>query len=174
MKILETITRGRPVVEQVRIGKRKDFGERLCEVHARIACRAYEISESRGRTGGRDLEDWLEAEQELFYPLPAELIEGESSFLVRADVDGFRSADLEIHAEPRKLFLLGKKIAKGTPWRSERIGTGRGEVELYRVIDLPAEVNPTMMAAHIKNGVLEVYLLKAGVLRWPEAASRAA
>jgi HSP20 family protein len=174
MKIPETITRARPVAEQVRIGKRKDFGERLCEVHDRISRRAYKIFESRGKTDGHALEDWFEAEKELFYPLPAELIEGESSFLVRADVDGFRSADLEIHAEPRKLFLLGKRIAKGSPGRSERVGVGRGEVELYRVVDLPEDVNPAMIAAHIRSGVLEIYLLKAGKLRWPEAMSRAA
>jgi Protein of unknown function (DUF2934) len=108
MKIPETITRARPVAEQVRIGKRKDFGERLCEVHDRISRRAYKIFESRGKTDGHALEDWFEAEKELFYPLPAELIEGESSFLVRADVDGFRSAEWssgDLSSESRKTPL---------------------------------------------------------------------
>lgn len=30
-----------------------------------IACRAYELYESRGRTDGSDVDDWLQAEREL-------------------------------------------------------------------------------------------------------------
>ena len=33
--------------------------------HSRIAQRAYELYEQRGRQDGRDLEDWLEVEREL-------------------------------------------------------------------------------------------------------------
>ena len=35
------------------------------EVHKRIAQRAFELYESRGRENGHDIEDWLRAEAEL-------------------------------------------------------------------------------------------------------------
>jgi hypothetical protein len=35
------------------------------ELHDRILARAYEIFEERGRASGHDLEDWLQAEQEI-------------------------------------------------------------------------------------------------------------
>ncbi len=174
MRIIEKIAGRGPIEERVRIGRRKDFGERVCEIHNRIACRAYEIYEQKGKTDGHDLEDWFEAEKEIFHPLALELLEAEFSYLVRADINGFRSADLELHAEPRKLFILGRRIAKGSRSRSESTDAQRGEAEIYRVMDLPGDVNPAMMAAHLKNGILEIYLLKSGSLQWPQAASKAA
>jgi hypothetical protein len=33
------------------------------EIRARIACKAYELYEQRGRGHGRELDDWLEAER---------------------------------------------------------------------------------------------------------------
>jgi outer membrane protein TolC len=35
------------------------------ELHERIAQRAYQLYETRGRVDGYDVQDWLEAEQEL-------------------------------------------------------------------------------------------------------------
>jgi hypothetical protein len=35
------------------------------DLHERIALRAYEIFDSRGRTHGHDWDDWLRAEQEI-------------------------------------------------------------------------------------------------------------
>jgi len=35
------------------------------ELHNRIAIRAYELYEDSGRVHGRDLENWLQAEQEI-------------------------------------------------------------------------------------------------------------
>jgi hypothetical protein len=33
------------------------------EIHRQVAVRAYELFEKRGRSHGRDLDDWLEAEK---------------------------------------------------------------------------------------------------------------
>ena len=35
------------------------------ELHSRVALRAYQLFESRGRVHGRDWEDWFRAEQEV-------------------------------------------------------------------------------------------------------------
>jgi hypothetical protein len=35
------------------------------KVSEQIACRAYELYETRGREDGHDLEDWLRAEEEI-------------------------------------------------------------------------------------------------------------
>jgi len=39
--------------------------ESASEVQEKIRRRAYELYEERGRTDGRDLEDWLQAESEV-------------------------------------------------------------------------------------------------------------
>jgi hypothetical protein len=35
------------------------------ELHSRVALRAYQLFESRGRVHGRDWDDWFRAEQEV-------------------------------------------------------------------------------------------------------------
>lgn len=40
-------------------------GLSLVEYHARIARKAYDLFERRGRDEGHDVEDWLEAEQQV-------------------------------------------------------------------------------------------------------------
>ena len=46
-------------------GMGMDTGRRLSPTHDEIAQLAYSLYESRGREEGREVEDWLRAEQEL-------------------------------------------------------------------------------------------------------------
>ena len=151
--------------ETVHIGKRKDFGRRICELEEMTARRAYEIFEGRGKTHGHDLQDWFEAQGELFVPLPGEIIEGEYSLEWKADIDGFHAADLEVHVDPRRLVILGRKIAKGAAEHSEPALRRNHEKEIYQVVELPVEVDPVLVTANIRDGVLGIFLLKAGNAR---------
>jgi HSP20 family molecular chaperone IbpA len=148
--------------ENVHIGKRKDFARRVCELEHMTTHRAYEIFERKGRTHGHDLEDWFEAQEELFVQMRGEFIESEFSLEWIAEVGGFHASDLEVHVDPHRLVILGRKMAKGTPCRSEPTVRRDHEKEIYRVVDLPVEVDPVMVTANIQNGVLNVFLLKAG------------
>lgn len=127
--------------EVVHVGKRKDFARRVCDLEESIARRAYEIFEKRGKTHGRDLQDWFEAQAELFAPLAGEIIEGEHSIEWKADVDGFHAADLQVHVDPKRLVILGRKIAKGTAEHSEPARQNH-EREIYQVVELPVDVDP--------------------------------
>ena len=148
--------------EVVHIGKRKDFAKRICELEEMTARRAYEIFESRGRTHGNDQQDWFEAQAELFAPLAGELSEGDYSVEWKTDVDGFHATDLEVHVDPRRLVILGRRIAKGTAEHSEPAIRQNHQKEIYQTIELPVEVDPVLVTANIRDGVLGVFLLKAG------------
>jgi len=52
---------------RARLPRRKGQRNRsaIAELHGQIASRAYQIFEKRGRTHGRDWEDWFRAEQEI-------------------------------------------------------------------------------------------------------------
>jgi HSP20 family molecular chaperone IbpA len=147
--------------ETVHIGKRKDFGRRVCELEELTARRAFEIFERKGKTHGHDREDWLEAQAELFAELPGKLIEGEFSLEWQAKIGGFHARDLEIHVDPRTLVILGRKITEHPGPHGASVAHQNQEKEIYRVVELPVEVDPVMVTANIQNGSLEVFLLKA-------------
>ena len=53
------------------------------EIQERIANRAFEIFESRGRTDGHDLEDWTQAVAAILYACPCDVREYEQVIVVR-------------------------------------------------------------------------------------------
>ena len=86
-----------------------DLVKRLQELHESIARRAYESFESKGRTCGRDLEDWLQAESEFLHPVHVDVAESDDGLTVRAEVPGFRGENLMVGVEVRRLAIAGKR-----------------------------------------------------------------
>src|SRR5690242_15825273 len=78
------------------------------EMFDRIAKRAYEIFEAKGRIKGRELEHWLEAESELFESTVVNVKESRDGLTVLADVPGFTPHELEVDLEPNRVTIIGK------------------------------------------------------------------
>ena len=55
-----------------------------------ICRRAYEFAAERGFAVGHDLDDWLKAEDELFFVPASELTETESEYTLNVAVSGFK------------------------------------------------------------------------------------
>lgn len=126
-----------------------------------VARRAYEIFESNGRLFGRDLDNWLQAERELFHPVPVNITESDESFEVMAEVPGFTEKELEVSVEPSRLTITGKREAKKEEKKGKTVWTESYADQILRVVDLPGEIETGKVAATLKNGVLELALPKA-------------
>jgi HSP20 family molecular chaperone IbpA len=141
--------------------------ERMREVFESISRRAYDLFENRNREHGHDVEDWLRAESELLCLVPVEVKGSNDSVTVRAEVPGFTAPEIEINAEPQRLFISGKKTNSAEQKTEETLCTGQRSKEIFYAIDLPAEVDPSQATATLKDGVLNITLPKT-------AASKAA
>jgi HSP20 family protein len=138
-----------------------DLVQRAQELHESIARRAYEIFESKGRTSGRDLENWLQAESEFLRPLHVDVIESDNGFTVRAEVRGFRGENLRVGVEARRLTIAGKREAEQERRSEKAVYRESYSDEILRMIDLPAEVVVGKVAATLRDGVLELKMPKA-------------
>lgn len=138
-----------------------------------VGRRAFDIFERKGRAFGHALSDWLEAEAELLHPVRLELSESDESYRIRAEVPGFSTRDLDVRIEPQRVTITGNREAAEekqlktiySEWPSNRI---------LRTIDLPAEVNVENAKATLKDGILEVELLKAAPAKRVPIETRAA
>ncbi len=133
----------------------------LREVHQAISRRAYELCQSRGFYHGNDLDDWFRAESELLRFVPIEVVEDENELKVLADVPGFPPKDITVQLESNRLLIRGKtehsqERHKGNLSYSERLGN-----EIFRVVNLPAEVDSERANAVVHDGVLELTLPKS-------------
>jgi len=89
--------------------------------------------------------------------------ERENEYVVRAEVPGFESSELEVNLTGNMLTIR----AEHRPAGEKEAAVERPYGRLERTMTLPVGVNPERVEALYRNGVLEVHLPKA-----PEAVSR--
>jgi len=138
----------------------EEISNRMSEAFGAIARRAFEIFDSRGRTSGRDLDDWLQAESEVLHPVHLEVDETEGALTVRAEVPGFESNDVTINVEPRRLTISGKREINKEQKKAKTIYREQCSDEILRSVELPAEVDASQTTATLKNGILELHMPK--------------
>ncbi len=126
-----------------------------------IARRAYDIFEAKGRIKGRDLDNWLQAEAELFERTPLNIGESQDSVTVLAEVRDFTPKELEIDLEPKRVTIIGR----GRPQVEQVAGTSarsqKRSVRLLRSVQLPVEIDSAHATARFRGGVIELKLKKA-------------
>lgn len=133
---------------------------KMAEIENTIARRAYELFASSGFTDGHDLEDWLFAESELFGRMPVEVTETDKDLTVTAGLPGFTEKDIEIRVEPRRLFISGKREEKSEDKKKGATVYSERSTEVFRTVDLPADVDPDNVKATLSKGELEITLPK--------------
>jgi len=137
-----------------------DLIERFNKVYDEIAGRAFSIFENDGRIFGRDLENWFQAETELFHPLHVNVAEADGTVTVQAEVPGFEVKDLEVTLEPQRLIISGKRETNEETQKGKTIYKEQCSNEVFRAIALPTEVDASKATATLKNGVLELRVPK--------------
>ncbi len=128
-----------------------------------VARRAFEIFEGEGRTMGRDRDNWFQAERELLHPMPLDISETDGVLTVRAEVPGFSENDIEVNLEPRRVTISGKRETAEERKIGKTIQSECRSNQIYRVVDLPAEIDTASDAikASYAQGELTITLPKA-------------
>jgi HSP20 family protein len=128
-----------------------------------IACRAFELFDESGRRLGRDLDDWFQAEAELLHPVHIDVTEADDTLTVRAEVPGFREKDIEVTIEPERLTIRGERRSTEEQHNGKTVYSERCANEFYRVIELPAAVDPRdgALKTTYDRGILTITLAKA-------------
>jgi type II secretory pathway predicted ATPase ExeA/HSP20 family molecular chaperone IbpA len=133
------------------------------EINDRIARRAYELFESSGFTHGHDREDWLCAESEILVNVPLDITETESELTVRAEVPGFDEKGLEVRVAPRSLCIIGQRHDSAEQQDRKIVYSERRAAQIFRLLELPSEINTDKVTATVSDGLLLVQLSKVAL-----------
>ena len=147
------------------------FMQQINEFVTKIEKRAYELFELRGHENGHDLDDWFNAEGELFQAVPLEIKEEEKRLLIRAEIPGFEVDDLEISLEPSLLTIKGSHKKEIEKREKDSLYSETREQEIFRQVTLPVNVLPDRAEADLRDGVLEISAPKAEVRKIEVAAA---
>jgi len=150
------------------------FFARMQEINEQITRRAYELFQQCGCTTGHDMEHWRQAESEIVRSMPLDIIETETGFMIRAEVPGFAEKDLEIEVEPRSMCITGTRQEESTQQEGKMIYTERRSNHIFRVLELPARIDPYQVKATLHDGVLEVNVAKAEMTKRVPVMTKAA
>jgi HSP20 family protein len=102
------------------------------------------------------LETWFQAERGLLHRIALSVVETEEAFKVKAKVPSFGEEKIEVSVEPRCLMIEGKRESKKEETRSKKVcAEGRSDQ-----IFVSAEVGSEKVTATLRNGVLELTVLK--------------
>jgi HSP20 family molecular chaperone IbpA len=126
-----------------------------------IARRAYEIFESKGRVTGHELDNWLQAEAELFERAPLNVGQSREGVTLVAEIRDFAPEELEIDLEPQRVTIIGKCHTAAVQKAGSSSSLERRTVRLLQSVQLPVEIDARHAKARCKGGVLELKLKKA-------------
>ena len=133
--------------------------DEIDEIADRIRVRAFNLFANRGFSEGHDLDDWLTAQREICWPA-AELIEEDDEFEVKVALAGFDAKDITVTATPRELIVkASKKDERREDEEREGAVVRWSEFQsndVYRQIDLPADVDVDKITAEFEHGMLEI------------------
>ncbi len=137
-----------------------------------IARRAYEIFESKGRVGGHDLENWFEAESELFERTPVDVKESPEGVTILADVRHFAPKELEVNLEPQRVTIIDKHQSQAERKTDTGFFSEKRTTRLLRSLELPVEIDTRQATARLKRGVLELDVRKTLTAKGRAAQAR--
>lgn len=126
-----------------------------------IARRAFEIFESRGDVHGNDQQDWFLAESELLTPVRFHISESGEQLTARAEIPEFNDEDIKVSLEPRRLSISGMAEPHTVHQFGKHDHLLRYPRLMFRVINLPCEVDPSKGQAIFNDGRLEIVMPKA-------------
>jgi HSP20 family molecular chaperone IbpA len=126
-----------------------------------IARRAYEIFVSRGAEYGHELKDWRQAESELIKPLCCGLMSAGENLWVEADPTVFEPGSIEIWAAARNITICGKPSRSDINTHKAQTAPNWSLEMIFRVLDLPLEIDPSGVTAKFRGPSLEILLRKA-------------
>jgi HSP20 family protein len=128
----------------------------LKETFDKIRNKAFELFERRAGAPGSDLEDWIQAEHDLFWVPQAELAETEAEFKIKVGVPGFEAKDLNITAQPDEILIQGKAEKREEKTEEGLSYSEFGSKSLYRRFELATPIEIGAVTANVESGMLTV------------------
>ena len=110
-----------------------------------IRRRAFEVFEQRGGNPGNEVDDWLQAERDLFCVPPAELTETAEEIQITVSVPGFAPKQVQVTAEPGEILVRGDHGFQDFSDKS-----------LYRRFEIGQPIDVDHVTANFENGILTV------------------
>ena len=141
---------------KVRAQKVETFVDELEAMQKRVAARAFAIFRDRGAQLGAALDDWLAAERQTVWKPAIEVCQRNGELVIEAAVAGVDPKQVQIEAMADTV-LIKADIEHSHPTEKGTVHVCEFEPgHLFRIIQLPAAIDPDAVKAEFRNGLLKI------------------
>ena len=140
----------------VSVRKAQSIFDELNSLHDQITKRAYEIFDGNGQMSGRDLDDWLQAEQELVWKPAIEIEEKEKEIRLKLAIPGVDPKDVDIEVTPEDILVKAETQHEHNEKKGRLHVCEFSSGNMFRSIHLPKKIDPDKVKAEFKNGMLSL------------------
>lgn len=125
-----------------------------------IRQRAYELAAERGFAGCQDLDDWLKAQNELFFVPVSNLVETDTDYTLTASVAGFKPEQISVSIEPQSVSVWCKASMRTESLPNAGARVEPADREMFCQYRLPHTVVVESAKAFYESEVVTVILPK--------------
>ena len=144
------------MAETTPVKKSQSIFDEMGSIQDRIMLRAYDLFRINGAIVGRDLEDWLQAEQELVWKPSIELEEKDGEFRLQVAVPGVDPKDIDIEVTPEDILVKADLHHEHKEKKGEVYACEFESGNLLRTVHLPKKIDPDKVKAEFNNGILSL------------------
>jgi len=155
-------------VAEINVQKVKDPAKETLPIFVDIAKRfdavrqrAHELFENRGGEMGRALDDWFNAEREVFGWTAAELSEKENAYEVTFALAGFDARDVQITATQNEIIVSAATEEERKVEQDKVLWSEFGAKDVCRRFELPGPIDTDKVTATLDKGILRIKAPKA-------------
>jgi len=131
------------------------------ELFDAVRQRAFELFLDRSNAEKQDVRDWVDAERELLWSPPAELVENKSEFQLRMALPGFEPRDIDASVLPDAIIVRAGAKKEITKKKDDLHIAELSSRKVFRRFDLPHAINLGKASATLANGILQLTVAKA-------------
>jgi len=121
---------------------------------------AYDLFRARGGAPASDLDDWFNAERELFEVPSGEMGETPDAFVVKMAVPGFAADQLEVGMDAASITIRGEAEKKHKRAEEKQTYTEFIRKGVFRRFNLPGIVDVDKVKANLTGGHLTITMPK--------------
>lgn len=148
---------------QVRVDKVSDDKDRSLPVFTefekvadKIRLNAWKLFSRRGAQGGRELDDWLEAERAVCWPT-AELKEHDDVYSLKIALAGFEPEEINVTATAGEVLVKAAHEQQTSAEQDDGLRWSEFHSnDVFRRVAFPQAVNLEDVTAKYRNGMLEI------------------
>jgi HSP20 family protein len=141
------------------------LSQEIDRVFEDVSKRAFELFQHRGSIPGNDRDDWFQAERELLWSPPIELIETETQYKLRLAAPGYTAGDIKVSALPDAI-VVSAEAEKESQKKAGTVHTNEiTSRKLFRRVELPSQIDVDKVTASFEGGLLLLTAAKSKTVK---------